>query len=65
MVTVALLRVGPGLLVLPGLVLLGIEGTEATPGVWKYSGVVKDEQPALVQAATFQRYCLPVPRLSV
>jgi len=57
--------VGPGLLVLPGLVLVGVDGTEVPPGVWKYSGVVKDEQPALLHAATFQRYFPPALRLAV
>jgi len=64
-VTVVLPVVGPGLLVLPGLVLVGVEGTEVPPGVWKYSGVVNDEQPALLHAATFQRYCPPALRLAV
>ena len=55
--------VGPGLVVVPGLVLLGIGGI--APGVWKWSGVVKLEQPALLQALTFQQYGLPEVKLTV
>jgi hypothetical protein len=40
-------------------------GVESEPVVWKYSGVVKLEQPALLQALTFQRYCLPALRFTV
>jgi hypothetical protein len=57
--------VGPGLLVLPGLGLVGTEGTDTPPGVWKYNAAVKDEQPALLHAATFQRYGVPALRLAV
>ena len=39
-VTLLLLVVGPGLLVVPGLVLVGVGGMLTVPGVWKYSGVV-------------------------
>gem|GEM_PF-3035167 len=57
-----LLKVGPGLLVEPGLRLLGVDGT--LPGVWKYSEVVNDEQPLLLHAATFQRYRRPSSRVT-
>jgi hypothetical protein len=52
---VVLACTGPGLLVVPGLGLVGIAGTVADTGVWKYSGVVKDDSPAVLPAATFQR----------
>jgi hypothetical protein len=55
-VTLLLDVVGPGLTVLPGLVLVGVDGTETLPRVWKYSAVLNDEHPALLHAATFQRY---------
>ena len=64
-VTVVLPIVGPGLLVLPGLVPVGVEGTDTPPGVWKYSGVVYDEQPAPLHAATFHRYRPPALRFAV
>src|SRR5438309_845280 len=65
-VTLLLLVVGPGLLVEPGLGLVGVSGMGSTPpGVWKYSTVVKPEQPALLHASTFQRYGLPALRLAV
>jgi hypothetical protein len=51
--------VGPGLLVEPGLGLLGVAGILTAEGVWKYRTVVKLEQPVLLQAFTFQRYGLP------
>jgi hypothetical protein len=58
-VTLLLPVVGPGLLVEPGVGLLGVAGILAAEGVWKYRTVVKAEQPALLQAFTFQRYGLP------
>jgi hypothetical protein len=57
--------VGPGLVGEPGLGFKGVAGMLTGVGVWKYSGVVKLEQPAVLQAATFQRYCLPALRLAV
>jgi hypothetical protein len=57
--------VGPGLLVEPGLGLLGVGGSVTEVGVWKYKTVVKLEHPALLQALTFQRYCLPALRLAL
>jgi hypothetical protein len=56
-VTVLLPSVGPGVVVVPGLGLLGVAGIAS--GVWKFSGVVKLEQPAVLQALTFQRYGRP------
>jgi hypothetical protein len=64
-ITLLLAVVGPGLVVDPGLVLVGMAGKLTAPGVWKYKGVVKLEQPALLQALTFHRYCLPAVKLAV
>ena len=44
---------------------LRVAGIATPPGVWKYSTVVKPEQPALLHASTFQRYGLPALRLAV
>jgi hypothetical protein len=48
----------------PGVVPVGIAGGDAA-GVWKYSGVVKVEQPVGLHAATFHRYVRPALRLAV
>jgi hypothetical protein len=56
---------GPGLVVVPGLGLVGVAGTVADIGVWKYSGVVKDDSPAVLPAATFQRYVPPAANVAV
>ena len=58
-----LLVVGPGLLVEPGLRLVGTAGVAA--GVWKYSAVAKAEHSVPLQASTFQVYFLPAVRLAV
>ena len=55
--------VGPGLLVEPGLRLVGTAGF--VPGVWKYSAEAKAEHRLPLQASTFQVYCLPALRLAV
>ena len=57
-VAVLLASTGPGLLVDPGLRLVGVGGTVTVDGVWKYSSVAKLEHPALLQAWTFHSYCL-------
>ena len=64
-VTLLLAVVGPGLLSEPGLGFGGVGGTLTLPGVWKYSTVVKLEQPVLLHAFTFHRYGLPALRLAV
>jgi hypothetical protein len=45
--------------------LAGVAGMLTDPGVWKNNTVVKLEQPVLLHASTFHRYCLPLLRLAV
>ena len=62
--TVVLDCIGPGLLVVPGLGFVGMAGSTTAAGVGKYTTVV-GERPAVLSAATFQRYVLPAVNVAV